>query len=126
MRAIVAEDDIAIRKMVVGMIEEVCEGINVQEVGNGKDLASEVQKGDYAFVVTDNSMEGGNGVDAVREIRKYNTRIPICMASSDSIFTGKPIEQQAREAGATDFLYKPFTFEELKAVVKKYIAARGM
>ena len=123
--AIVADDEEVIRKMVSGIIRDVAEGISVREVENGRDLTKEVLGGNYDFVFTDNNMEGGNGLEAVREIRKHNPHIPICMASSDSRWTGKPLEQQAREAGVTDFLYKPFTIKELEAVVKKYIEIKS-
>lgn len=113
MKIIIAEDD-PIRKHIAEAIRERL-GIEVDEVGDGKSLVEKVRQGDYSLIFTDYSLPIKNGLTAIEKIRKDYPSIPICMIS------GSDVESKARKRGATDYLKKPITYDELKAVIEKHI-----
>ena len=110
---IIAEDYKDIRRIYVNIIKELSEA-EIDEAGNGKELVEKVKQGDYSLVITDNSMPLMNGLEAITEIRKFNSSVPICMICADDI------ESEAIESGATDYIAKPVERSKLKALIKKY------
>jgi two-component system chemotaxis response regulator CheY len=59
-------------------------------------------------VIMDHRMPVMNGVDATREIVRLNPRQKVIFVSADVM-----VEKEAREAGAVDFLPKPFRMDDL-------------
>ena len=73
-----------------------------------------LKKEDITLVLLDVNLPDGNGIDFVREIRK-NSRVPIILLTVNNmevdIVTGL-------EAGANDYITKPFSVEELLARIR--------
>ena len=70
---------------------------------------------EYDIILLDWMMPGVSGIEICRSIRKENTSIPIIFLTAkdtvdDTVF--------GLEAGANDFLKKPFAFEELLVRIK--------
>jgi len=59
-------------------------------------------------ILMDHRMPVMNGVEATREIMRMNPRQKIIFVSADVM-----IEKEARDAGAVEFLSKPFRMDEL-------------
>jgi len=116
--AIVADDEETVRGFVKRLIGIASPGREVHEVGDGKGLVEKVRVGDYAFVITDNVMPRMNGLEAVAEIRKFS-EIPVCLMS------GTVGEEEARKAGATDYIGKPYDFEKFVGIIRKYDKMNG-
>ncbi|SEJ33413.1 two-component system, OmpR family, copper resistance phosphate regulon response regulator CusR [Dyadobacter koreensis] len=78
----------------------------------GKQLA---KKGGYQLIISDIIIPGINGIELCREIRNWGDETPILMltalGSTDDKVTGL-------DAGADDYLVKPFEFKELLARVR--------
>ncbi len=74
----------------------------------------------FDCVITDLNMPGMNGIGLIREVRsKPESRmLPIVLLTTESQDTRK---QEAKAAGATGWIVKPFTTNQLLAVVKKVI-----
>jgi len=100
-RILLAEDDESIVSMLVPFLERMkCE---VEHVSNGVLLVEKLSDkgpGYYSLVVTDNNMPGGNGIDAIEQVREMKDfkDIPIVFFSTDAI--GGPAKQRADKAGA--------------------------
>lgn len=77
-----------------------------------------VEKGNFDLVLLDLNLPLINGYDLCRDIRKTNNKIPIIMLTAygmpDNKITGF-------EAGADDYIVKPFDFRELLARVNVFI-----
>jgi two-component system chemotaxis response regulator CheY len=74
------------------------------------------------MVITDLNMPGMNGIALIREIRKLPnyTGVPILFLSTES---DPAVKQEAKSAGATGWIVKPFQGEQLLAAVKKVLGA---
>lgn len=117
MKIIIADDDSAIRGVYRDVICSLSKNIEVDMVENGEDLVKKVRQNNYDLVITDNSMGPGiKGLEAIKEIRKFNQKVPICLASGDNI------EDVAFDAGASVYLPKPAMFETLENAIRRYLA----
>ena len=59
-------------------------------------------------VIMDHRMPVMNGVEATREIMRVNPKQKVIFVSADVL-----VEKEARDAGATEFLSKPFRMDDL-------------
>ena len=87
-------------------------GFAVEEAGNGADALSVVHQRSFDLVLLDVNMPGMTGVEACRQIRAYAPRIGIIMVT---VRDAEEDKVRALEAGADDYVTKPFQFRELVA-----------
>ena len=110
MRILLAEDDQRLGKLIKYMLEQNL--IQVEWVTDGSDIYDYAKFTDYDILVLDWMMPGESGVDACRRLRKDGYERAILMLTArDSVedrVTGL-------DAGADDYLVKPFEFVELLA-----------
>ena len=110
MRILLAEDDQRLGKLIKYMLEQ--NHIQVEWVTDGSDIYDYAKFTDYDILVLDWMMPGESGVDACRRLRKDGYERAILMLTArDSVedrVTGL-------DAGADDYLVKPFEFVELLA-----------
>ncbi|OIQ92877.1 transcriptional activator protein CopR [mine drainage metagenome] len=115
MRIFLAEDETAIAGFLKEGLEE--EGFAVDVATNGRD-ALEIaitNLNEYDIILLDWMMPGVSGIEICRSIRKENKIIPVIFLTAkdtvdDTVF--------GLEAGANDYLKKPFAFEELLARIR--------
>lgn len=69
------------------------------------------------IILVDFLLSGKDGKEVIRQLKNDDLRkkIPVIMLSAHP-----SAEKAAKEAGADDFLAKPFELEELLSIVKKY------
>lgn len=67
------------------------------------------------LIIMDIIMPGMDGIEACREIRRRDVETPIVILTSKNFAEDK---ERALQAGANAYLLKPFSTEELEAVVK--------
>lgn len=116
-KVLVVEDSRAMRGFVSSILEATGQ-YEVIEVDNGFDALRALPRGDYVLIVTDVNMPDVSGIELTKFVRsnaKYKS-IPVVVISTDS--ASKDL-QRAREAGASHFLAKPFTAEELLDVIAR-------
>ena len=110
MRVLLAEDDARLGKLTKYMMEQ--NGIQVEWVKRGDEIVEYASYDDYDVLVLDWMMPGESGVDACKRLREngYEKAILILTARDDVAdrVTGL-------DAGADDYLVKPFEFAELLA-----------
>lgn len=115
MRILLAEDEAAIAGFLKEGLEE--EGFAVDVATNGRQ-GLEMAMGnldEYDIILLDWMMPGLSGIEICRSIRKENATVPVIFLTAkdtvdDTVF--------GLEAGANDYLKKPFAFEELLARIK--------
>jgi two-component system, OmpR family, copper resistance phosphate regulon response regulator CusR len=115
MRILLVEDETAIAGFVKEGLEE--EGFAVDVAHNGRqglDMAMN-NLDEYDIFLLDWMLPGVSGIEICRSIRKENNQVPIIFLTAkdtvdDTVF--------GLEAGANDYLKKPFAFEELLARIR--------
>lgn len=115
MRIFLAEDETSIAAFLKDGLEE--EGFSVDVVNNGSQALDSVLTclDEYDIILLDWMMPGASGIYICRAIRKENKLVPIIFLTAkdsvdDTVF--------GLEAGANDYIKKPFAFEELLARIK--------
>jgi two-component system response regulator PhoP len=110
MRILIVEDEAPLRRQVTGQL--VRAGYEVQGSGDGDEglyLAAE-----YPFdaAVVDLGLPGLSGLDLIRRLRAGGSLLPILILTARGRWQDKV---EGLEAGADDYLTKPFQMEELIA-----------
>jgi CheY-like chemotaxis protein len=93
-------------------------GILYSVVFNGQEAVDALKENNYDLVLMDIYMPVLNGIEAIAQLRKFNSKIPVVVLSASSF---KKDLEGAMEAGANEFLKKPVTNSELFAVLSKFL-----
>jgi two-component system chemotaxis response regulator CheY len=112
------DDSASVRQAVSFTLRE--NGYQVVEAVDGRDALSKMTGLTIDMVITDLNMPNIDGIELIRQIRKHPQHrfIPIIMLTTESQ-TEKKLA--GKSAGATGWIVKPFTPEQLLQVVKKVL-----
>jgi len=103
------EDDPAISAMTVEVLEEA---YAVEHVANVAGAIAHALRRRYDVMVIDRRLPGGDGLDVVRAVRTARITTPILLLTA----LGSVHERvEGLDAGANDYLVKPFDYDELLA-----------
>lgn len=95
-------------------------GYQVTEAVDGLDGISKLNAGQFDLIVTDLNMPRMDGLTMIRELRKMPAHmgVPVIFLTTES---DNELKQQAKAAGATGWLTKPFDPESLVKIVRKVL-----
>jgi two-component system copper resistance phosphate regulon response regulator CusR len=113
MRILVAEDDPGLRSVLVLGLEDA--GYQVDAVERGDDAIDQLKFYEYDVAVLDWRMPGAEGVEVVRWARRHERPTALLMLTARDT---PPDRIAGLDAGADDYLVKPFDFGELLARVR--------
>jgi two-component system chemotaxis response regulator CheY len=111
------DDSLSVRKFAQITLGEL--GADVTVAVDGVDGLAKIREGSFDLVFTDLEMPRMHGFELIRQIRflpAYRD-LPIAVVTSRS---GTKHQQQARALGATAYLTKPFTAQNLDAILKRW------
>jgi two-component system chemotaxis response regulator CheY len=114
------DDSASIRQMVSLTLTSA--GLEVIEAINGSDGYDKAIANTVHAVITDLNMPVMNGIEFVRKYRQHPSSkgIPIILLTTES---DDELKRQAKEAGATGWIVKPFKQDQLLSVIKKVTGA---
>lgn len=113
MRILVVEDEAKVASFIRKALEEESYAVDVCSDGaTGLDLG---QSGAYDLIVLDIMLPGLTGLEVLKELRKTRIKAPILLLTALS-----KVDQKVKglDAGADDYLTKPFAIDELLARVR--------
>lgn len=121
MRILVIEDDQSLNRIVSKHLRE--EGYAVDSCTRGDDGLDYIEGTAYDLIVLDWMLPGLDGISLLRQARACGCLSPVLLLTArdavDDRVTGL-------DAGADDYLVKPFAFDELLARVRALLRRRGM
>lgn len=109
-RILLADDHAIVRKGLKQLILDEFPSAEIGEVGDVEGLVALVMKGKWDVIVSDISMPGRSGIEALHQIKEINPSIPVLIMSMH------PEDQYALrvlKAGASGYLNKDSVHEEL-------------
>ena len=113
-----ADDSASIRQMVSFTLSQA--GYDVLAAVDGKDALGQLNGTQVNMLITDLNMPNMDGIELIRQVRANPAFkfMPIIMLTTESQAAKK---QEAKAAGATGWIVKPFKPEQLVGVVKKVL-----
>lgn len=112
MRILLVEDDLALQESLAGILRQA--GYAVDVSGDGIEGLFFGEEYSIDLAIIDLGLPGMSGIDVIRKLREGERRFPILILTARAEWQDKV---EGLEAGADDYLTKPFHPEELKARV---------
>ena len=113
MRLLLAEDEKALSKALTAILER--NNYSVDAVYDGQAALEYLQADNYDGVILDIMMPKIDGITVLKEIRKKGNLIPVLLLTAKSEVDDKV---EGLDAGANDYLAKPFHSKELLARIR--------
>lgn len=113
MRLLLAEDEKALSKALTIILER--NNYSVDAAYDGKEALEYLEADNYDGVILDIMMPRIDGITVLQEIRKKGNLIPVLLLTAKSEVDDKVI---GLDAGANDYLTKPFNSRELLARIR--------
>lgn len=110
MRVLVIEDDPATAGFICQQLQQ--RGYAADEVGDGGEAYERARDGDYDLIILDVLLPTLDGVSLCRQLRKDGNAVPVLMLSRAGSIDHRVA---GLNAGANDYLVKPFAMRELVA-----------
>ena len=96
------------------------DGFAVESAANGTKALSKIKKDPVSLVITDLKMPEMSGMEVLGAVKKIAPEIPVIVITAyGSIHNAV----EAMQAGAADYLLKPFSFESLGSTVKRVLGS---
>jgi two-component system KDP operon response regulator KdpE len=111
-RILVVDDDPQIRRVLRTTL--VVQGYEVADARSGEDALEKLREGKYDLILLDMNMEGMDGIETCREIRGASDVAIVMLTVRDT----ERDKVTALDAGADDYVTKPFAPPELLARVR--------
>jgi len=119
MKTILIADDMAFSRAIIKTFISKLDIEVVGEAENGKDAVEKYKKLMPDIVTMDITMDGGDGIEALREIMQYNPEAVVFIISSTG--SQKYKIDETMELGAKKVFKKPIEKDEFIHEIKKYI-----
>jgi two-component system, OmpR family, response regulator CiaR len=120
MRILVVEDDQPLMEAIVNVLKDEFYEVDLAE--NGTDGLYLAESSIHDLIVLDVMLPGMNGIAIVQRLRKLSNAVPILLVTAKDA-----VEDRVKglDAGADDYLVKPFAVEELLARIRALLRRHG-
>ena len=120
MRTLIVEDDPALRQQLVTAMRE--QGFAIDETGDGEEGLYLALHMPVDLAIIDLGLPGRDGLSLIKELRKQDKSYPVLVLTARDRWQDKV---DGLEAGADDYLTKPFHIEELQARIRALLRRTG-
>ena len=124
MRILLVEDDPMIAQAIKGALAD--EMYTVEQVANGRDALMMLSVNEYGFLLLDLGLPGVDGMTVLRTLRAnaegQKKNIPVIILTARD---GLDVRLEGLDAGADDYLVKPFHMSELLARIRAVLRRKN-
>ncbi|MFK8080210.1 MAG: response regulator transcription factor [Granulosicoccus sp.] len=120
MRALVVEDEPTLREQLVTTLRE--HGFAIDQAEDGEEGLYLAQNMPVDLAIIDIGLPGRDGLSLIQNLRKKHLKYPVLILTARDTWQDKV---DGLEAGADDYLTKPFHMEELLARVRALLRRTG-
>ncbi|MBR4724710.1 MAG: response regulator transcription factor [Lachnospiraceae bacterium] len=113
MKLLLAEDTSDLNKAVTAILKH--EDYEVDSVFDGEKALQKILETDYDGVILDIMMPGKDGIEVLKEMRKRHILVPVLLLTAKAEIDDRVA---GLDAGADDYLPKPFAMKELLARIR--------
>jgi two-component system, OmpR family, response regulator len=116
MKLLVVEDEAGIADFLRRGLES--EGYAVEWAADGEDGEARALSGDFDLILLDVMLPGRDGLEILASVRRSFPALPVILLTARG-----EVEDRVRglDSGATDYVTKPFSFDELAARVRAHL-----
>jgi len=118
-KVLIVDDSAVLRKVIIGILKDL--GVaadNITEAGDGTEGVKQALGAEFALILMDWNMPNMLGIDAVKAIRAAGNTTPILMVTTEG---ERANVVAAIQAGANNYLAKPFTGESLREKIEQLV-----
>ena len=120
MKILLVEDDRELSNVITKALS--IDEYNVDNAYDGIEALDFLEISKYDLVIMDIMMPRLNGYETLKEIRRRKNNIPVMMLTAKSLVDDKVL---SLDAGADDYLTKPFQLKELLARIRALLRRKG-
>jgi two-component system, cell cycle response regulator len=118
---LIVDDEAEVGNVVKGLLMSL--GFHAEYVEDGNNAMEQLRNGNYSFLITDINMPYLNGIELIKMVSTENPDISIiAMTGYDKDYTYMDVIN----AGATDFIVKPFNIDEIEAKISRILIERNI
>ena len=113
---LIVDDEIEIGQVVTELLSSL--GFNADLASSGKNALQQIRNGKYTFLITDINMPELNGIELIKKVKEEKPDISIiAMTGFDKDYAYMDVIN----AGANDFIAKPFKIDEIEAKISRVL-----
>jgi len=120
-KILIVDDEKNIRLTLSQALETL--GMPVQTAGDGEEALQTLQDSDFSLVLLDLKLPGMDGLEVLRRIRVSWPKIPVIMITAHGSIE---YAVEAMKLGAIDFIRKPFSPGEIRALVSQALKSKDL
>ena len=118
---LIVEDEAKMRRLLELNLAE--DGYTVHTAADAEAGLNTLRQEKIDLVVTDLKLPGMNGLEFLQAVRRTNATIPVVVMTA---FGTVETAVEAMKAGASDYVLKPFSLEEMKLILRKELDVRRL
>jgi two-component system chemotaxis response regulator CheY len=117
-KLVLVEDSDSIREAIVFALQK--SGFEVKTATNGLEAIAILNDEKFDLLLTDYHMPAMNGLELIKWVREKEQyrRLPVLVLTTES---QRDVILQAKDAGATGWIHKPFEVEKLIQTIRRFI-----
>lgn len=120
-RVLIADDHTVVRRGLKQILLEGFPTAAIEEVPDAEELIKRVMQSEWDVIISDLSMPGRSGLDALQQIKQLNPKLPVLILS---IHPEEHYALRVLKAGASGYLSKDSAPDELVTAVNKVLLGK--
>lgn len=121
MNILIADDHAIVRKGLTELLVDAFPNAHIREASNSAEVMKAAADSTWDVILLDISMPGRNGIEILKQLREHQVKSPVLMLS---MHPGEQYAVRSLKAGASGFVNKNNTNEELLVAIQRVLAGR--